>query len=618
MAANVVPAFCVRDLPGRGRGVVALAAIPASTLLLSAAPTAFVLDDARFGEYCCVCMASIHGLDAPESCCARCGFGGLCAQCSASPARSRVHARECASLERLRASSMDLSGDTRALRLLIRLSIQRREVRASARSSSDEAAARWWPSDAAWTDVGSVDELVGLEETESEGADAEFDSEGDSGGACAEHGCGDSADVDASTPLEQKLLSISQQARFVLDSDCRIGHAAAVRLLGQLCLNCHELTEPGGYEREIGLGVFPPLSSFNHSCAPNVHMHAGAGGVLCARLVKPVSAGDELTICYIDPYQPRAVRRAQLWASYRFRCGCERCEATAADARAEDDELGAWLGVGKIDEPRRGKQRGGDLPAAAPKRARAAGAGALAGGARSGAAGPGVGESAGASLEGRQAEEAELRALEERASLLMREGRFFAAHRLFCALLARAHARLHPRHARCRRAHAYAASCARAQGMWEDVGLHARALIAMYTRAQPARFSAEAACARSAYSAALAAAWLLEAESALSRPLALGAPPARARGATQPAVSSGCVRTRRAGGAAGWRAVAEGSAGDVAVGGVANTADAAARGTHALERACELYELLLGGEHTFVRRLRAALASLLSGGATAE
>ena len=336
----------IEQLPARGRGVVAARDLPASTLLHKVAPTAFVVDDARLGEHCCVCMARTGAAECAP--CARCGFGGLCAACAGAPARRRVHELECASLERLRSSGMDLRGDTRALRLLVRLLLRMRAARLG------EPPARWWPVDASWSDVGSLAELVGLEdlnESDSEGGDGCDDPTTAEPGAFAQRAQYErAADAEASMPLEHKLQMIAQQARFVVDSDCRLGHAAAVRLLGQLCLNCHEIVDAEALEREIGLGIFPPLAAFNHACAPNVHMHTSADGCLCARLVLPVRAGDELTICYVDPYQPRATRQRQLRAGYRFDCTCERCADEAVSARAEDDELGAALAMSLIHD----------------------------------------------------------------------------------------------------------------------------------------------------------------------------------------------------------------------------------------------------------------------------
>eukprot|EP00966_Prymnesium_polylepis_P277238 6405784-Prymnesium_polylepis.2 len=45
---------------------------------------------------------------------------------------------------------------------------------------------------------------------------------------------------------------------------------------------------------------------------------------------RAVAAGDELTLCYVDPRLPAATRRAKLSAGYFFSCDCRACAADVA------------------------------------------------------------------------------------------------------------------------------------------------------------------------------------------------------------------------------------------------------------------------------------------------
>ena len=65
-------------------------------------------------------------------------------------------------------------------------------------------------------------------------------------------------------------------------------------------------------------GVFPTISLINHSCRPNcVKFEPNAVGVSEVRVVRPIAAGEECTICYLSfaaGLPCRSVRRALLRA----------------------------------------------------------------------------------------------------------------------------------------------------------------------------------------------------------------------------------------------------------------------------------------------------------------
>ena len=111
-----------------------------------------------------------------------------------------------------------------------------------------------------------------------------------------------------------------------------------------------------GVPREVRVGgaVYGSLSRFNHSCAPNckwsfvpatdTSSSTGVGAAAVdVRVIRPVRAGDELTLSYLDASLPRRRRRAALWAKYRFECDCERCAEEGGDFRFGVNAPSDWF-----------------------------------------------------------------------------------------------------------------------------------------------------------------------------------------------------------------------------------------------------------------------------------
>ena len=115
--------------------------------------------------------------------------------------------------------------------------------------------------------------------------------------------------------------------------------------------------------RQLGTGIYPEASMFNHSCAPNAVVSFGAGGTLNAccigvddyearameigprgyvplRRPRPIRKGEEVCIAYTELYRPAASRRLTLEKSKGFTCECVRC-ANASVLKALDTELHA-------------------------------------------------------------------------------------------------------------------------------------------------------------------------------------------------------------------------------------------------------------------------------------
>ncbi|KAJ7463303.1 hypothetical protein FB451DRAFT_1043390 [Mycena latifolia] len=83
--------------------------------------------------------------------------------------------------------------------------------------------------------------------------------------------------------------------------------------------------------------LFVHTSRCNHSCAPNAKWHWDAPSLsLSLRALRPIPAGHEITVSYVPPTAPRAVRRAQLKAAYSFACRCPACAISRGSVSQSD------------------------------------------------------------------------------------------------------------------------------------------------------------------------------------------------------------------------------------------------------------------------------------------
>ncbi|ORY59243.1 uncharacterized protein BCR38DRAFT_351933 [Pseudomassariella vexata] len=92
-------------------------------------------------------------------------------------------------------------------------------------------------------------------------------------------------------------------------------------------------------EEETWYTVFPEISRLNHDCRANADYHFDVTTLTQhIHAVRPIAAGEEITISYVDPILPREVRRKRLETSWHFPCSCSLCmqnehQTNASDAR---------------------------------------------------------------------------------------------------------------------------------------------------------------------------------------------------------------------------------------------------------------------------------------------
>jgi len=105
---------------------------------------------------------------------------------------------------------------------------------------------------------------------------------------------------------------------------------------GIMRTNCIRVSFPGddvmGYR-----AVAVDLSRCNHSCAPNVtRMFNPAKFALELRAVRPIKAGEQVTISYTDMLQSAATRSRHLLQLWHFNCTCSFCTLPPSEQRQSD------------------------------------------------------------------------------------------------------------------------------------------------------------------------------------------------------------------------------------------------------------------------------------------
>ncbi|KAJ2420029.1 hypothetical protein GGF41_004412 [Coemansia sp. RSA 2531] len=93
--------------------------------------------------------------------------------------------------------------------------------------------------------------------------------------------------------------------------------------------NHHSLVVSG--QQVLGLFPFSSLY-FQHSCNPNCMYVGETDGTLFIRTMTDVQANTELTIPYVELYQPREQRRRDLLMTRHFWCKCRRCSTLLSNS----------------------------------------------------------------------------------------------------------------------------------------------------------------------------------------------------------------------------------------------------------------------------------------------
>ena len=297
MAGDAPPPFPVRVVRHRSRGreLATTAACARGTVLLRNLPFALVPCDAQLSSLCARCLSGDARLTACRS---ACGLH-LCAACAADPSWNAVHlAGECVSLRCLWQLLGTTPGggvdESAGLRLLLRVTYTLHVARAASYGAEGDDDI---DGDAVSDGPDSLDALL-----------THWDSLSDAAAAAAEG---------LAATARSLLLSVARESRESL------ALAAA-----KLACNSFDLVD-AETGTSLAEGLYPSIAScINHSCAPNADFVVEAGknaGALAIRALRPLEAGERITIAYCNLFTAAKKRRAHLRETYHFTCRCPRC-----------------------------------------------------------------------------------------------------------------------------------------------------------------------------------------------------------------------------------------------------------------------------------------------------
>lgn len=176
--------------------------------------------------------------------------------------------------------------------------------------------------------------------------------------------------LEAVDKLQQHVADLSEGALQQLQANVRTffqfwsygskQHPAdyITHIFGILQCNGVKLSDQRG-QQTVGVGLFPNLSLVNHDCWPNcsVTLNNGNQSALNSalhskrrievRALGKISAGQELTVSYVDNMNVSSERQKLLKDRYFFDCSCERCAhktnddlmTAAADSKPSAEKL---------------------------------------------------------------------------------------------------------------------------------------------------------------------------------------------------------------------------------------------------------------------------------------
>ncbi|XP_065830200.1 histone-lysine N-methyltransferase SMYD3-like isoform X2 [Oscarella lobularis] len=252
----------VADVAGKGRGLLATKAIERGDLVGEEEPFAFVVIQKHRSKLCHQCANSVQSL----SRCSKCKFAYYCSKECQKKAWS-LHKLECQRIQ-----NVSPRMPTESVRFLARL-IDQGEIFKKENQPNP------------------VDAL-----------------------------CGDADSLKTNLEQQKTFVDLSLTLRQFSDLDVR-AHVLA-DLYGKIHRNC--FTVSNGYMEPVGVAMYQTFSLLNHSCVPNC-VATNQQARMQVRAVRPIKAGEEVTISYISVFQPIESRRDALQEQYSFLCTCPGC-----------------------------------------------------------------------------------------------------------------------------------------------------------------------------------------------------------------------------------------------------------------------------------------------------
>ena len=155
---------------------------------------------------------------------------------------------------------------------------------------------------------------------------AKAEKERSEGGKSGESNRGESGGGDDANKKKKGSFFLPSNGAFAKPLDL-------ARLSCLVATNAHGTGAGNPASVDFGFGLFPALAAaFNHSCEPTTNFCA-AGGFMRARALRDIKAGEQLTVSYVNLFEPRRTRAHQLMEAKHFVCRCPRCSVPLLRAR---------------------------------------------------------------------------------------------------------------------------------------------------------------------------------------------------------------------------------------------------------------------------------------------
>ena len=114
--------------------------------------------------------------------------------------------------------------------------------------------------------------------------------------------------------VQEKIIHVLQK---ILSED-DISESVLHKLYGIICTNCVSV--------EDRICLYPVVSMINHSCVANsCYTFNGETNSVLLRAKRGLEAGEEITVCYTDPWVGQPARKIKLRRTWCFDCSCPRC-----------------------------------------------------------------------------------------------------------------------------------------------------------------------------------------------------------------------------------------------------------------------------------------------------
>lgn len=128
--------------------------------------------------------------------------------------------------------------------------------------------------------------------------------------------------------IDESVLAMAEIVKRLIDvsrpdlSTKILFHHCVVVLLK---LTCNAFTIENDELDPCANALYLFTACINHSCQPNCLQRFDADGKIVIRSIRPIFAGEEITISYIDTARPTWWRQIELLHYYYFQCTCMKC-----------------------------------------------------------------------------------------------------------------------------------------------------------------------------------------------------------------------------------------------------------------------------------------------------